>query len=404
MNQASSTPVSREELDFIRDAHQTLASNKVGGAHILLWTILLTIAGLCYWASQAEIDEVTRGVGKVIPSASIQTVQNLEGGIISEITVSEGDHVKKGDVLVKIDDTQSSASYRENLTQAEALEATLARLHAEGTSEQPKFNSALAEKRPELIQREMDLYAKRHGELEKIQATLTENLELAANELNLTKPLAESGIVPEVEYLRLQREVNQLQGELSELAGQFQIEALRQANEVEAKLESLLQTLQGRQDRMARTIVRSPVDGVINNLHLRTIGGVLKPGEPIVDVVPHDEALMVEASIRPSDIAFLTQGQEAVLKFTAYDFAIYGGLNGVVEHISADTIEDEIDQKRYYQIKVRNTSGKLERDGKELPILPGMVVQVDVITGRRTVMQYLLKPFHRIRYSSLGER
>ena len=220
----------------------------------------------------------------------------------------------------------------------------------------------------------------------------------------MTIPLVQKGIVSKVEQLRLERDVNEVEGKLKELIGGFQQQAMEHFNETKGELEGLDEVMNGRQDRVKRALVRSPVAGTVNKLYVNTIGGVIQGGAPIADIVPHGDKLVVEAKIRPSDIGFLHPDQEVVLKFTAYDFSIYGGLKGVVKQISASTIQDEIDKKQYYIIKVENTGGKLEIGGKELPIIPGMVAEVDVLTGRRTVLQYLTKPLHRMRFNALTER
>jgi adhesin transport system membrane fusion protein len=341
----------------------------------------------------------------VIPSSSIQTIQNLEGGIVAEIFVGEGTRVEKGEVLLRIDDTLSASSYRENLAKSQALQAALARLSAEANGENEiHFPETLRKERPDLILRETALFEKREKEINEQSAIMNRSLRLASDELTMTIPLVQKGIVSKVEQLRLEREVNELEGKMKELVGGTQQEAMEKLNEAKGQWEELEEVLQGREDRVRRTMVRSPVAGIVNELYMNTIGGVVQPGEPIVDIVPNNETLLVEAKIRPSDIAFLSPGQEATLKFSAYDFAIYGGLKGTVEHISADTIEDEIDQQHYYMIKVRNAEGKLMKDGEELAVIPGMTVEVDVLTGRRTVLQYLLKPFHRMRFNALRER
>lgn len=396
-------PLKPDEIDFARNARFALMRDKVQGANLLIWLIAAVIGGFIFWASKAELDEVTKGAGKVIPSSSVQTVQNLEGGIVSEMLVSEGDRVRQGDVLARIDDTLSNASYKENLAQAEALRASLARLKAEAEGQE---NIVFGEEtREDLVERESSLFEKRRTELAEQTKTLENSRRLASDELAMTAPLVEKNIVSKVDLLRLEREVNELDGKLKDITGKFQSEAMAQYNEIKAKLEALEQTLAGREDRVRRTVVRSPVNGIVNHVHATTTGAVVQPGEPIVDIVPDDDSVLVEAKIRPSDIAFLHPGQTATLKFTAYDFAMYGGLEGVVEHISADTIEDEVDREHYYQIKVRKKGGELKtNDGKVLPIIPGMVAEVDVLTGRRTVLQYLLKPFHRVRHNALRER
>lgn len=396
-------PLDSDEIDFARSARESLLRDQVTRANLLLWMIATAVGGFVYWAATAELDEVTKGVGKVIPSSSVQTIQNLEGGIIAEMLVSEGDRVKEGDVLARIDDTLSNASFMEEFSQSEALTAALARLKAESEGlPEITFEEGM---RPDLIERETALFEKRHRDLEEQTNTLNNSYRLAANELAMTAPLVEKNIISKVEQMRLEREVNEIDGKIKEITGKFQSEAMAQYNETKAKLESLEKALTGREDRLKRTVVRSPVAGIVNHVHATTTGGVLQPGEPIIDIVPDDDSLLVEAKIRPSDIAFLHPGQEAKLKFTAYDFAMYGGLIGTVEHISADTIEDEVDHEHYYQIKVRKNGGALTtKAGEVLPIIPGMVAEVDVLTGRRTVLQYLLKPFHRVRYNALRER
>lgn len=401
----ASRPVRRDDLDFVSNARVAIKGDRMVGANFILLTIVGLVAAFLFWASRAEIDEVTKGQGKVIPSSSIQTVQNLEGGIVDEIFVREGQRVEKDDVLIRIDDTLSSSSYRENLAKYQALQAQLVRLQAEAQKESSiEFPEDLREKRPDLVERESSLFAKRQKEREEQRQVLERSLGLASEELTMTIPLVQKGIVSRVEQLRLEREVVDLEGKLKELSGGFERDAMEQFNEAKAEYESLAEVIQGREDRVNRTLVRAPANGTVNKIYMNTIGGVVQPGEPIADIVPFDDTLLVEAKIRPSDIAFLRPGQEAVLKFSAYDFALYGGLEGEVINIGADTIQDEIDQQHYYMVKVRNTEGRLMKDGEELPIIPGMVVEVDIVTGRRTVLQYLFKPLHRMRFNSLTER
>ncbi|MCB1235426.1 MAG: HlyD family type I secretion periplasmic adaptor subunit [Verrucomicrobiae bacterium] len=392
-------------LDYTGNARAAIAGERVNGANWLLFSIVALLASGFGWASMADLDEVTKGNGKVIPSSSIQTIQNLEGGILAEMAVREGDRVEKGQVLARIDDTMSAASYRENLSQRDALEAMVSRLFAEANGQDAiDFSPKIRESRPDLVEAETSLFDKRLAELTQRVEVIGGSLKLASQELEMTRPMVEKRAVSKVEQLRLEREVNELEGKLRDTRGEFQRAAMELYNETKARLEGLDESLRAREDRVSRAVVRSPVNGTVNKIHIRNVGGVIQPGESIMDIVPVDDTLLVQANIRPSDIAFLRPGQEAVVKFTAYDFAIYGGLKGTVEHISADTIEDEVDRERYYQIKVRNTQGKLVKNGEELPIIPGMVAEVDVLTGRRTVLQYLLKPLYRARVNSLTER
>ncbi len=405
MNPFNPQTINSADLDFIKDAKTAVRSEKIRGANFLLVAVAASIISLVVWANYAQLDEVTKGQGKVIPSSSIQTVQNLEGGIVAEILISEGARVSKGDVLVRLDDTQRNSSYRENLSNAQAFEAELARLVAEGRGDENiVFPENITEKRPDLVMREISLFNKRRAEREEQKDIFLRSLNLASEELSMTIPLVQKNIVSKVEQLRLEREVNEIEGKLQELIGGFQQESMERYNGIKAELEGLNEAIHGRQDTVDRALVRSPVEGVVNKLYVATIGGVIQGGEPIADIVPDDDSLLIEAKIRPQDIAFLRPDQEATLKFTAYDFSLYGGLKGQLEHISADTIEDEVDKQHYYMIKVRNQDGKLMKDGEVLPVIPGMVVEVDILTGRRTVLQYLTKPFHRMRFNALRER
>lgn len=392
--------------DYGTSAEAVIRSHKVNGANILLIGIAAAITSFVVWASHAEIDEVTKGQGKVIPSSSLQTIQNLEGGILSEMLVTEGQRVKKGDVIARIDDTMSGASFRENLAQRDALEAMFYRLFAEGQGlRELKFSDRLVNERPDLVASETELFIKRTEDVDARIAVIDQSLKLASEELSMTIPMVRAQVVSKVDQLRLEREVNELKGERQNLSEEFQSRAMEQFNDTKATLEGLIENLQARKDRVNRAVVLSPVDGTVNEIHVTTVGGVIQPGESILDIVPTGDTLLVQADIRPQDIAFLRPGQKATVKFTAYDFAIYGGLEGEVEHISADTIMNKVDQQHYYQIKVRHKEGAaLVKDGEELSIIPGMVAQVDVLTGRRTVLEYLLKPFHRARLNSLTER
>tara|TARA_R110000850_G_scaffold3506_5_gene16853 strand:- start:2787 stop:4022 length:1236 start_codon:yes stop_codon:yes gene_type:complete len=404
-NQESAAPVRADDLEYVKSARAAIRGDRLAGANVLLFTIMGVVAAFVIWAARADIDEVTKGDGKVIPSSSIQTIQNLEGGIVAEILVTEGTQVKKNEVILRIDDTLSASSYRENLSRSQALEASMARFEAEANEfSDPEFPDSLWENRPDLVKREEALFKKRKQEFDEQRVVLQRSFMLASDELTMTVPLVQRGIVSRVEQFRLEREVNELEGKHKELIRGSQRDALEHYNEIKSQFEELHEVLQGREDRVMRTLVRSPVEGTVNKLYMNTIGGVVQPGEPIVDIVPNDNTLLVEAKVRPSDIAFLRPGQEATLKFSAYDYSIYGGLKGIVEHISADTIEDEVDKQHYYMIKVRNAVGKMMKDGDVLPIIPGMVAEVDVLTGRRTVLQYLLKPFHRMRFNALRER
>ncbi len=413
---------------------------------LLLLVLVGFIATAITWANKAELDEVTSGVGQVIPSREIQVVQNLEGGIVAEIFVKEGDEVDAGQILIQIDDTTAGASFRETEETYLGVLASVVRLSAEASGEEPTFPEDLRRDRPELVARETRLYRSRRSELKSSLAILQqqtvqrvnelEELEsrlislrkghqLSKEELDITRPLAEKGVVSRVEMLRLEREVNDLETQVeateftiprvrSAIAeaeqrvkqknSNFRSEAMRDANERRIRMAALSEGLSARRDRVVRTEVRSPVRGIIKQLHFNTIGGVVQPGQNIAEVVPIDDTLLVEAKIRPSDVAFVYPGQPAVVKLTAYDFSIYGGLDASLEQISADTIVDE-QGNSFYRIRVRTGDTRLRgKDGEPLPIIPGMVAEVDIVTGKKTVLDYLLKPFRKARHKAMRER
>jgi adhesin transport system membrane fusion protein len=408
---------------------------------LLHWGALVLVA-LVVWAAFAEIDEVTRGEGKVIPSSQIQIVQSMDGGIVSEILVREGETVTPGQVLLRIDPTRFLSSLRENRSQYLALQAKAERLKAlsEGRPFEP--SAELLAEIPETVARERTLYTStRDGldanisiarqQLEQRQQELNEalsrreqvgrSLALASKELAISKPLAASGAVSEMDLLRLEREVVRMTGERGQVAAQIDRlqsaihEARKKIQEVElhfnnqiraelsdvmGKLGTLTEGSSALADRVKHAEVKSPVRGTVKRLLVTTVGGVVQPGREVVEVVPLDDALLLEAQIKPKDIAFLRPGQEALVKFTAYDFAIYGGLKAVVEHIGADTVMDERGNA-FYVVRVRTVESNL---GKGLPIIPGMVAQVDVLTGKKTILRYLLKPVLRAKANAMKER
>ena len=394
-----------DDLDFAQDCRVFLSRERMGWANALLWLLVLFLIAAGLWASRAELDEVTRGAGKVIPSSSVQIIESLEGGLLESIPVREGDIVEAGDILLKIDDTLFAATYQENISRRDALEARMARLRAESEGlELISFPGEIAKRRSDLVASETELLVKRRSDLETGLATVRRSLQLAQQEMGMTRPLEKKGIVSKVEILRLERTINELEGSISNLTSLFQKEALEEFDRTRSELEALLESIKGYGDRVDRAVVRSPVRGTINRIHINTVGRVIGAGESIMEIVPLDDTLLIEANVRPSDIAFLHPGQEAVVKVTAYDFAIYGGLDGHVEHIGADTTLDE-NGLSFYQIKVRTAESSLrDREGGALPIIPGMVTEVDILTGKKTVLQYLLKPVLRAKARAFRER
>jgi adhesin transport system membrane fusion protein len=416
-----------------------------GFAHLLLLVIVAFFVTALAWASWAELDEVTRGEGKVIPSSQVQVVQNLEGGIVAELLVREGAIVERGQVLVRIDDVRAASHLRESRTRHLALLGALGRLQAEVEETALAFAPEVLAEAPGIAQNERALYSARkealQSELEVLRSQATQRRQelselttrlgqlersyaLAAEELEITEPLAASRVISKVQLLRLKRQVNDLAGELEaahlavprieaalEEADRrveerylgFRAEAQRELNAVQAEAAAMQEAMAAEADMVSRTEVRSPVRGTVKQLFVNTVGGVIQPGEDLIEIVPLEDNLLVEARVRPPDIAFLHPGQPAVVKVTAYDFAIYGGLNAVVEDISADTITDERGES-FYRVRVRTDDGALHGADEPLPIIPGMTTQVDILTGEKTVLDYLLKPILRARDRALRER
>ncbi len=415
------------------------------GASLLLFAILSFVVVAVLWASQAALDEVTSGVGRVVPSSQVQVIQNLEGGIVSEILVREGQTVDKDQVLLRIDDTSFAATFRENQARHYSFLAKSHRLQAEIEDRPPVYPPQIMNQHADLAASETAHYLARKAELdsalqilerhldqrkqELVEAAnrikkLRQGLMLAQEELKIQEPMVKAGVTSKVEILRLKRQVNELEGNLEatqlsipriksavaevrsqrqEKRAAFRSAARNELNETQVRLAVLKEALTAVEDRVRRTEVRSPVHGVVKSTAVSTIGGVVSPGMELLEIVPLEDNLLVEAEILPSDIAFLSPGQKAKVKITAYDFGDYGGLDGKLEHISADTIVDETGQS-FYQIRVRTQRNYLGSEKAPLPIIPGMVAEVDILTGKRTVLEYFLKPVLRAQQKALTER
>lgn len=395
------------DIDFIHDCRVLLRHRNAGLKGWIPMLVAAIVAIFVWWASWAELDEVTRGMGKVIPSQSVQVIQSLEGGIIEAIHVEEGASVEKGQEILLIRDAIFSSSYQENLAKSEMLKARVARLQAEMKGEDEI--TFLPETRPELAAFERSLFDSRRTDYQTTKESLERRLTIAQRQEQLFQDVRQSKAVSQVEMLQTQKEVAELDGDLAKLQTTFRRQASEQYDHDRADLEALVHALKRDKDRLDRTIIRSPVRGTVNKIYINTVGRVVGSGENIMEIVPSDDTLVVEAKVRPSDIAFIHPGQDATVKFTAYDFAIYGGLSGKVEKIGVDTIEDKDEYgrpERFYQIRVRTQKTSLGKghNGDELKIIPGMVAEVDMLTGRKTVLTYLLKPINRARERALRER
>ncbi len=452
-------------LDFVDDKSAALLLSTPKNARILLWTMVVFFGVALIWASLAKLDKVTTGIGKVIPSSQLQVVQNLEGGIVKKVMVREGEHVVKGQTLLLIDDTIFKSDYKEKDQSVAGLQADVIRFNGLLSSitvdkSQAKkdwhdtvvikpvdlaFTPEFKKSHPENVRRQQNEFRDNISNLEnqlsvvaqqisQKQRELAENqsrisnlqrsYNIALKEYNITKPLADEGVVPKIELLKLQRSLNDTKRDLTsaqlqvpvtrsavqeatfkymDIALQFRSDIQSKLNDTSDQLSSMNESKIGLEDRVKRTTVVSPVTGTIQKIYVNTVGGVIQPGMNLIEIVPTEDTLLIEAKIAPQDIGFLRPGLKAIVKFTAYDFTSYGGLDGVVETISADTIQDK-EGNSFYQVRVRTDKNSLTSpDGEKLPIIPGMTASVDIITGKRSVLDYLLKPILKARHSALRE-
>ncbi len=434
---------SEQDGDFDANADWAIAEQTPQGARIVIWLSVVSLAVLLLWSAFAVLDEVTRGEGKVIPSRQIQILQSMDGGIVSEILAREGQTVKVGDLLLKVDPTRMVSSLRENQSQYLALLAKGARLRALAESSRFTPPQEVVQQAPDIVEAERALYESRRAELDatigvaRQQATqraqelvsmrarreqAAQSYTLTARELDMTRPLVRTGAVSDVELLRLERDVARYRGErdsansdiprlesavaeanrkIQEIELTFRNVARSELSEVNAKLSTLSEGSAALEDRVKQTEIRSPVNGTVKQLKVNTVGGVVQPGKDVIELVPSDDALLLEAKVLPRDIAFLRPGQKALVKFTAYDFAVYGGLEATLEQIGADSVVDE-KGNAYFVVRVRTLSNTIGQ--QKLPIIPGMVAEVDILTGKKTVLSYLLKPILRAKARALTER
>jgi multidrug efflux pump subunit AcrA (membrane-fusion protein) len=394
----------REDARYMSETRAAIVrdSNPLSVA-VLYLTALFLVAAI-YWAAYATLDEVAIGVGRVVPSSQVQVIQNLEGGILAQLSVAEGQIVEKNQPLLRIDDTRFTSSYREARIKRLSLLAAIARLSAEAEGREPVFSAEVRKGSPKLVDSETELYKTRRRALEETIEGLKRSLAFATQEMKMTEPLVAQGAMSEVELLRLRRQVNELNTAIDERRNRFRATASEELTKARNELNELSEASVAMADRVKRTLVRSPVRGVVKKLNVTTIGAVIQPGASILEIVPVEDTLLVETQIRPDDIAFIHPGQPATVKVTAYDYSIYGGLTGVVEQVSADSMIDEKKGVSYYKVMVKTERASIDHQGKSLPIIPGMTASVDVLTGHKTVLDYLLKPVLKARERALRER
>jgi adhesin transport system membrane fusion protein len=394
-----------QDAEFMADVKAAMEYHAPPATNLALYVLVAFLGVALYWTAASHLDIVTVGQGTVIPSSKVQMIQNMEGGILAELPVREGQTVEKDQILARISDVRFASDYRENRARYLALLARIARLTAEVQGTDPAFPREVRAERPDLIRNETDLYLKRLKELEEMIAVLKRSHGMVSRELAMSKPLVEKGAFSEVEILRLERQVNDLQGQIDDKRNQFVADAQKDLTQAQVDLASLAETIQASKDRMVRTTVRSPVRGLVKKINVMTIGGVIQPGSSIMEVVPLEDTLLIETRVQPDDIGFVRVGQEATVKVTAFDFSIYGGMPGTVEVVSADAIvDDNVKNQTYYKVMVRTKSNHLESKDGPLLIIPGMTATVDILTGKRTVLQYLLKPVIKTKEAALRER
>ncbi|TWH31318.1 MULTISPECIES: HlyD family type I secretion periplasmic adaptor subunit [unclassified Aminobacter] len=370
---------------------------------IIWWTALLLIMGLG-WAYVAALDEVSTGSGRVIPTMREQVIQSLEGGILAELNVREDQIVEAGEVLARLDPVKTESNVEESAAKYRAALASSARLFAEVSGTEVVFPRELDDY-PELKASEMKLYEARKRGLEQTLTWIDESTQLVKRELEINETLTKMGAASTVEVIRLKRQLAELELKAVETQSQYVVAAREELAKANAEVQALASVVRGRADALTRLTIRSPVRGVVKNIEVNTINGVIPPNGKLMDIVPVDDQLMVEARISPRDIAFIHPGQRASVKITAYDYAIYGALEGSVTSISPDTIQDETDPKVfYYRVFIETAADALvNKAGKRFPITPGMVATVDIHTGSKTVLEYLTKPFNKAR-EALRER
>ncbi|MDX1296083.1 MAG: HlyD family type I secretion periplasmic adaptor subunit [Sulfurimonadaceae bacterium] len=434
----------QEDLEYMSSLSAAVLEQQTPKSHRALWIASLGIIWLLIWSAFAELDERTRGMGKVIPSQKIQVVQNLEGGIIEQLYVKEGDRVKKGQEIIKLSDIKFAGSFNENRLKMNELIAKSYRLNAEASGTPFDAPPEDYEEMPKLLEHERSLYLSHMQQLqnnlaiidkqisqkqnERLEAKaknseLKNALELIEKEIAITEPLTKNNVVSEVQFLQIKRQaaiikgdykaaqhtikkvsesIEELKKKRSELTFEFQNNAKQEWNKVDAEIDRIKEEQNVLADRVQRTIVRSPVDGTVKQILISTVGGVIKPGMDLIEIVPDDDTLLIEAKINPADIAYIYPGQSAMVKFTAYDFSIYGGLEGTVKHVSADTITDE-KENSFYLVQIQTDKRFLGNEETPLEIMVGMTVNVDILTGKKTVLDYLLKPILKVQQNALRE-
>lgn len=385
---------------FMSDLHESMLIQSTPGSRLVLVVIAALLAAGLSWANFARVEEITQGEGKIVSKSREQVISSLEGGIIDELLVREGDIVDKGQPLIKINPIRAESTYQEMRTKLMGLKAMMARLQAEAYQQPLSFPKEL-QAEPLMIEQETNAYnARKQAVTESVKA-LQRSHDLIMKEIAMAEPLAARGLLSEVEVLRMRRQANDLKIQMVERQNRYQGEANSELVKIELEVAQVTEGLVGRKDVLERTTINAPVHGTVKNVRLSTIGGVIQPGESVMEIVPLEDQLIIEGQIKPQDVAFLRPGLPATVKVSAYDYGIYGGLKGTVIHISPDTLQDEKKlaagrpDATYYRVQVLTETSWLETANKRLPIIPGMTATVEIRTGEKTILDYLLKPIFK---------
>jgi len=385
---------------------RTVEDDERDASRMLVWVTAGTLLFALIWAGFFSLDEITRGQGKVIPSSREQVIQSLDSGVLREMLVREGDMVEKDQVLLQMEDARSGAGFREAREKYLSLLAIAARLRAETTDAELAFPAELQEA-PQLITQETQAYKARKKSLADSMEAVDASLAAITREIKLTAPLVRGGVMSEVELLRLKRQQADLMGQRAERKNRYITDANTELTRVNSELSQTKENASAREDAYLSTTIKSPMKGVVKNVQVTTVGGVIQAGQPILEIVPTEDEMLVEAYVKPSEVAFLHVGQKAVVKLTSYDFNKYGGLDGELEHLSPDTMKDERQQRRpggnpvdieegYYRILVRIKDANLVRKGMKIEPTPGMTASVEIRTGQKTVLEYLFRPLQNV--------
>ena len=373
---------------------------------LLLNAIVVTIVGLLVWSAYSNVDEVTHAEGRVVPSSHMQVVQNMEGGIVKSINVKRGDLVEKDDVVLSMESVQFSSEFDSKKQQVMSLMAKEARLLAEVNETGLSYTKEFTAMAGHYVSVETSEFETRKRRLQADLSLLESQVQSGQQELDIVRKLTERGLEPQIELVRARARVDEARNKMESMRRQFKSESATELSRVVLELNPLRQTLPAYADKVNRTQVKAPLKGLVNRVMINTVGGVIKPGEPVVEIVPYDDNLVVEAQIRPQDIGFIRMGQSANVKFTAYDYSIFGSLKGTITNISPDSVsKEERGQVAYYYIARIETSTKAIKSLEQnLPIIPGMQAQVDIITGNKSVLSYLLKPLIAVKENAFRER